>query len=129
MANEAIIRDRLQDPIGMACGNTNAIEKGAILSLIDPRVASGAFVEAANCAGIAAREKISGDGRTTVSVFQNGIFDVVASGSITIGSDVQMAGAANIVEAALSGTSGRGIIGQALEAASDGETFQMRLNL
>ncbi len=126
MANEAIIRNRLQDPIDFICANANGIEKGAILELSDPRTASGAITCGVMVAGIAAREKIASDGRTTIPLFQQGVFDVVASGAIAVGNPVKL-GLSNVVVAAIAanqGASGAIILGTALEEAAHGEVFQ-----
>jgi len=106
------------------------IEKGALLALTDPRTAILASSTGQPCAGIAAREKIASDGRTRLSVYRKGDFDLVASGAITVGFPVSIAGTpSNTVKTALNSESGAAIIGYALETASDGETIQVRLNL
>jgi len=131
MVNEAVLRDRLNHPISWDT-STLAIEKGAFLRAYDPRHASGAYLtgqmSGQPCAGIAAREKIASDGRNKVAVFDSGVFDVVASGAITMGAPVEMADN-NDVRVASASASGSAVIGEALETAADAETFQMRLKL
>ena len=136
MANEAVLKTRLEDPINFVVGDNAAIEKGAFLRLLDGRTASGASLIAAPCAGIAAREKVAGDGRTRLAVFRKGIFDVHASGAIAIGAPVQMAENNDVMVAPITSSgatifsaSGAIIIGHALEAASDNETFEIYLNI
>jgi hypothetical protein len=135
MANEAILRVRLSDPIDMTCTDGNAIEKGAILWLEDPLTVSGASVTNVGkpFAGIAAREKIASDGRTRISVYRNGIFDCTASGVITAGELVFLSGL-NLVSgisrtaaSEMSHISGGHVIGVALETASDTEVIQVKL--
>ena len=127
MANEAELRLRQEDPIDFTVADNVGIEKGSLLTLHDPRAASGATVGGL-CAGIARREKISGDGRTRLAVFRKGIFDVHASGAVVLGQNVQMA-ESNDVMLAATGASGAVIIGTALETAANDETFQIQLNL
>lgn len=132
MANEAIIRDRFSHPMDMTT-STNGIEKGAFLQLFDPRIASGAPVGASNfnCAGICAREKIAGDSRTQVAVFYDGIFDVRASGAISVGAPLACAENNDVMAIKTLPTlaSGAQVIGYALETAADAEVFQMRLKI
>jgi predicted RecA/RadA family phage recombinase len=126
MANEAIIRDRFQDAIDFTCADGTGIEKGAILKLTDPRTASLADGSGNEVAGVCAREKIASDGRTRVAVYRSGIFDMVASGAVAIGKGVTTAGTpSNTVKQAA--VNEENILGMALEAASDGETFQVEL--
>lgn len=132
MANEAQLRDRMENPLNFNCGSANSIEKGAFLGLIDGRVASGAYLAAKRnvIAGIAAREKVSGDGVTSIPVFRRGIFDVIASGAVVAGTSVMHEG--NNAVSAMVGTallSGAAMIGTALETAAHGETFQIQLQL
>lgn len=130
MANEALIRDRLEDAIDFTVADGTGIEKGAVLKLTDPRTAIIASAAGDMLAGIAAREKVANDGRTRLSVYRKGIFDLVASGAIVIGQAVQAAGApANTVMAAAVTSSGCAILGHALETASDGEVIQVFVNV
>ena len=130
MANEAALRDRLGDPIDFTVADGTGIEKGALLTLTDPRTASAGTHKTA-CAGVAAREKVADDGRTQLAVFRTGIFDMVASGAIIAGEGVQLAGYNQVIKIA-AGTqtaSGAFYMGSALETAADGETIQVHLNL
>lgn len=132
MADEAILRyaDGLlsQD---FTVADAVALEKGQLLQLLDARTVSGVSAASVVCAGICAREKIAGDGRTRVSVSRGGDYDMVASGVITIGYPVVAAGVGtgkNVVKVATT-ESGAAIIGYALETAAEGETIQVRLRL
>lgn len=132
MANEAILRDRLDNPIDFTVADGTGIEKGALLKLTDPRTASLADGAGDVIAGIAAREKVASDGRTQLAVFRKGIFDMLASGAIAVGAPVMSAAstAANTVKlATTAGISGACVIGHALETASDGEVIQIYVNL
>lgn len=130
MANEAVLRDRLENPIDFTVADGTGIEKGALLKLTDPRTAIITSANNDKIAGIAAREKIASDGRTQLAVYRKGIFDMVASGAIAIGEAVVSAGTpANMVRAAGPTASGACIIGHALETASDTETIQIFVNV
>lgn len=135
MVNEAIKRysasqagDVVQD---FSVNNNYALEKGQFVQLLDARAVSGTLTAGCPCAGIVAREKIAGDGRTQVSVHRSGDFDVAASGTIAIGAPLCIEGTFNYVKSAsgVTAASGAAVIGYALEAATGDEIFQMRLNL
>jgi hypothetical protein len=131
MANEASPRVRIGNPIDMTVGNTSGIEKGAILHMEDALTASGATV-ARNpvVAGIAAREKVASDGRTRLAVWRSSVFDCKASGAITVGDGVVMAGHDNYVMACPNSNviSGANLLGTALETATDEEIIQVEVN-
>ena len=134
MADEAVTIELFGQPKGIprrrTVGDNNAIEKGAVLQLIDPNTASGSIVEGGMCAGIAAEEKESGDGATTIGCYTQGVFDLVASGAITVGDAVAMSASINHVKAApATVTSGAAILGYAEETAANGETIRVRLDL
>ena len=128
MTYEAELRDRKDDPVDFYCADGTGIAKGTLLKLSDARVVSAADSEGCVCAGIAAREKVANDGRTRIAVYQQGIFDMVASGAISVGSKLIAAGVNNQVKAG-NAQSGAAIIGYALETATDGERIQVRLML
>ena len=74
MANEATIVNRFSAPISMDCTDAVPMEKGTLLMLSGPR---GVFPSEADnnaAGGILHREKIAGTGRTTCSVYHDGIF-------------------------------------------------------
>lgn len=130
MVNEAQLRDRFSNAIDFTVADGTGIEKGAILKLTDPRTAIIATASTDPICGIAAREKIANDGRTQLSVYRDGIFDMVASGAIAVGSPVKAAGVpSNTVMQAIGTESGAVILGYALETASDAETIQVRVQL
>ena len=129
MANEAILRDRLENPIDFTVANHMGIEKGTVLQLLDGRVASGAPAIQAQLSGIAAREKVAADGRTQLAVYRRGIFDMVASGAITIGQAVMAKGSNNLVIVAAQTASGACILGHALETAEEAEVFQVYVDV
>ena len=131
MADEAILRDRLENPIDFTVADGTGIEKGALLKITDPRTAIITSADGDMIAGIAAREKIASDGRTRLAVFRKGIFDMYASGAITLGEPVCSAAVdgANRVCHAGGTEAGAAIIGHSLETASDGEIIQIAVNI
>lgn len=129
MTFEAVLRHRTEHPIDFTVSNTTGIEKGTLCKLTDARTAAISDTEGEACSGVTAREKIASDGRTQLAIFQRGIFDMYASGAIIVGAPVMSAGVTNNVKQATVTRSGSMIIGHALEAASDKETFQVMLNV
>jgi len=135
MANEATIIELLGDPKGkpirFTVPNNDAIEKGALLELLDPRTASGAsaITSGAAFAGIAAEEKVAGDGSTSISAWTCGLFDIVSDVAIPIGSYVKMSGANTIIPI-LSDERHLGIsVGKALEAADAAEKIAVAVGI
>ena len=125
MTNEAILRDRMSEPINMLCGET-AMEKGTILKLSGPRGVGPSSTDGDVFAGILHREKISGDGRTQAAVLIDGIFDCVFDTAVTQGADVTISGA-NILKIFTAGDSEDGtVVGKVLETVPDGGgTYQV----
>ena len=129
MTGEAILRDDLgENPIDFTCADGTGIPKGTLLKLTDPRTAIAASGGGDMIAGIAAIEKVASDGQVRIAVWRKGIFDMLADGSIPIGGAVMADGTDNQVIAS-TGVTGAAQIGYALEAASDGETFQVLVNV
>ena len=137
MANEAVKRysessagDVTQD---YTVVDGTGIEKGTLLKLTDARTASKADGGAQVLAGIAARDKVADDGRTQLSVYRKGDFDMTASGAITIGAPVVSSctsTSGSVVDQAWNVVSGAQVLGYALEAtAAGGETLQVYVNV
>lgn len=124
MVNEVVVRQGGYDTYNFTCADGTGIEKGTILKLTDPRTAIASSAQGDVLAGIAAREKVANDGRTSIAVIRDrAIVDVKASGAIAIGQPVVSAGAYNEVKYA--NASGAAILGYALETAATGETFNL----
>ena len=127
MANEALIRERLDDPIDFVVADGAGIEKGTICILTDPRTAAASSTTAQVFAGVAAREKIINDGRTRLALFRRGVFDMTCNHGtgITAGEWVATSGA-NLIRTATAAevAVGKGI-GIALETASADEVIQV----
>jgi len=133
MANEATLKVRFSDPIDFTCADGTGIEKGTLVKLTDPRTVAATSADGDICIGITAREKIASDGRTTVPVFVDGIFDITTVASpatITAGHPVKVAGA-NLIDAAAVTTAAdfAEIMGRSLEAVTSTvqETVEIKL--
>ena len=135
MANEAVIVELSGQPKGEArdftITDTNAVEKGAIMGLSDPRTCSGSAIDAVGgmFAGIAAAEKVASDGQTNLACWTKGIFDltVAPGGIVDVGNYVSISGA-NLIKAATVNEincSGGSVIGRALEAGSASEVIEV----
>jgi len=118
------------DPRRYTCAAGVKIEKNTLLMLTDPRTASAhdGTVSAA-IAGISTMEKSATDGSTSISCWTNGIFEAVASGSITLGSTFKASTTANQIEAAANTNLGCTVGGYVLETTTDGDTVNVRLRL
>ena len=106
-----------------------SFEKGVFLAYTDGRGAVAPSSKGQACAGISAREKVSGSGRTRMALYKKGYFDVSASGSIGLGNPVILAGHQNYVMISDGSHSGSQILGYAEEDATDEEVFMLRLDL
>lgn len=131
MANEATLQYETELALPMDVADVGGIEKGAILSMADPFTASGSVSASGSIiAGIAAAEKISGDGVTKIPVYRKGIFIVSLSGSCGVGDDLTTSESTNhvqVAEVVTAAVSGSQIIGTALEDGATGETILMEL--
>lgn len=133
MANEAVLIYRYSDPIDFIVADGTGINKGALLTFVDPLTASIATNGPVPVAGFAAREKVASDTRVRLAVYQDGVFRCYASGSITAGDGVIVSALAttypNYVESQKVVASGSyaHLVGYALETASNGQ--QLLVNL
>ena len=111
-----------------------AISKGDLLSLEDARVASYAqSTTGLPAAGIATMDKTASDGSTSISVWTDGIFDLVASGALILGEPVLFVND-NYVKSALASSlsitaAGSLIVGYAMETATDAERVNIRIRI
>jgi len=133
MANEAIIVELLGnkgDPVRFTVDDAIGVAKGTLMYLeSDPRVAKASSAQGQIFVGVAAAEKVASDGSTTLSVYTNGIFDLVDSGSgMTLG-DVCKLDGANVITAAdeAGAQAEKEVVGLVLETASASERVQVRV--
>lgn len=127
MANEATMVDRLVDPVNFGCADI-ALAKGTIVCLSGARDVKATSADNDIVVGITGRQKIAGDGRTSVPVFMGGIFRVVCDTAIGKGIPVVMSGA-NIVKTLTTLDEEKGyVLGRTLEAAgAGGDTIEVML--
>jgi len=127
MTSEAKILVRTAHPIPFTCADGTGVEKGTILKLTDPRTASASTAVGDMLAGIAAKEKIASDGKTTISAYDDCIAVMYLSGACAVGKPV-VSGGLNLVQEA-GAVSGAAILGYALETGADGETILVRVRI
>lgn len=134
MVNEASIIElyginNLGDGRTYTIANATAVSYGTVMVLgSDPRTAIAASATLNVPAGIASSDKEASDGKTRISVYTNGIADMIASGAIVLGAHV-VATANNYVRmanAADEASSFSVIFGTCEETATDGEIVAIR---
>lgn len=105
-----------------------AIPKGTILKLSAGPVVAASSADNDLFGGIAAEEKISGDGKLQISVYRGGIFKCEAGSSgVTVGKQVVIEAANELTDfTTLDGEKGY-VFGHALETASNGQFFLLEL--
>lgn len=117
MTYEAVLVDRIMDPINFTCSDL-ALAKGTIVCLSGARDVKATSADNDVVIGVTAREKIVGDGRTSVPVFVEGVFRCYADSAISIGCPVSISGA-NIVKAITTLDSETGyVLGRALNSVT-----------
>ena len=132
MANEAVIIELLGnsgDPVRGAVYDTDAFEKGAILCWEDARRLSGSTLIGGSQipAGIAATEKVAGDGSTSLAVYTNGVFGL-KSYVCTAGDSMVISGA-NYVSPTNPGLTQNKVLGIALEAGATTDVVAVKVKL
>lgn len=112
------------------------IAKNKVLTLSDPRTAAEVSDTTAATgyvmAGITSMEKVastSGDTSTAISVWTDGIFEVKASGAITVGCPIKSVGSGYFMQAVAADFASGVVCGYALETASDQEQINVRIRL
>ena len=132
MANEAVLVFEVSKPVPMTCADGATIEKGALLTLIDPFTVAPSSADNQVFAGVAAEEKIANDGKVKIGVYQpysGNIFKMVvdAGDTTTVGQDCVLR-AANAIGKYDTLDDEKGLrVGQALETGAAGETVLVRL--
>ncbi len=124
MANEHVLIYETHIPIPFTCADGAGIEKGTLVKMSDPMTVAASAASLDIVGGVTATEKIASDGKTKIAVYRGGIFKAVASGSITVGDPLQIAGV-NILETAAVNT--EKIVGISLETCTTTETFLYEL--
>lgn len=128
MADEVNMNDSITQERPWPFTITNAnISKGAWLALSDPMTAATNAANGGVMAGIAAREVVSGDGKTAIGVHRRGFFPVTCSGTVTLGSPLGVY-LNRVIEAGTT-LSGAAIVGHALETGSNGELIMAWIDI
>ena len=129
MANSlAVLIVETELPIMMTCSESTGIAKGQCLQLSDPLTVAATSGANAVYGGIAAEEKIASDGKTKIAVYRGGIFKVESGTSgVTTGYPCIIEANNEFKNSAAADSDVGRVWGQALETATDGETFLMEL--
>jgi len=123
----AVLMVETELPIMMTCADA-AIPKGTILKLTTPYTVAAATANDDLFGGIAAEEKVSGDGKLMLAVYRGGIFKVEAgAGGVTVGLCVGMVAANNFKNTTAHDNDLGCNFGIALESAADTQFFLMEL--
>ncbi|KKN05646.1 hypothetical protein LCGC14_1085260 [marine sediment metagenome] len=123
----AVLMIETELPIMMTCADA-AIPKGTILKLATPYTVSASSADNDLFGGIAAEEKISGDGKLQIAVYRGGIFKVEAgAGGVTVGLPVGIVALNNFKNTTANDNDLGYNYGVALETAADTEFFLMEL--
>ena len=132
MANELIVTDLLGnggDPIEYTCDEATAIPKGTVMELLTDRTVQKVSAADKPLAGISAEEFKGGEGLTSISVITNCIAKAVCeSEGATIGHDQVANDNTNMLADFDTNDNETGdVIGYALEAASSGDSYLVRI--
>ncbi len=123
----AVLMVELAPPIMMTCADA-AIPKGTVLKLSTPFTVAASAADNDLFGGIAAEEKISGDGKLMIAVYRKGIFKVEAGSSgVTVGLDVVIEAANEFTDYTTLDDEKGAVFGTALETATNGQFFLMEL--
>ena len=132
MTNELVIVELLGnqgDPIEYTCLDNTGILKGTVMEMQDLRTVKKISAGDKPIAGVAAHEKVADDGSTTISVYTNGIFKAVCeTGGSTVGhQQVANDGTNTLSDYDTLDNETGDVIGYAMETATAGETFLVRV--
>ena len=128
MANAvAVLMVETELPITMICADA-AIPKGTILKLSTPYTVAASAAAHDLFGGIAAEEKIAGDGKHQIAVYRGGIFKCEAGTSgVTVGKHVVIEGANEFTDYTTLDPEKGESWGVALESATNGQLFMLDL--
>jgi len=137
MANEAVKVELFGanndgQPVRYTVPDNVNISIGTLLKIVTPRTASAALTNFSPVAGIAAMEKIAGDGSTSISVWTQGVFDITSSLAITQGAPVGVTGGVGTFANSIittPTTSGAVTMGYAMDTAGTEDVINVRVNL
>ena len=116
-------------PVRYTIADSIAVSKGTLMNLIDSRAVSYAGAAGAALAGVASESKNANDGATTISCWTQGIFRVLASAAIVLGTAWESAAGTNQNQIITSSGVGAFTGGWVLDTTATAETVNVRLNL
>lgn len=129
MALECTLVYETELPVPFTCADGTAIPKGSLVKITDPMTVAITAGDTDPIIGITAEEKIANDGKTQIAVYLGGIFKGYAGAAgVTVGAALisdTATGAAN--ELVIADVNSEYIVGQALETATDTESFMFKL--
>ena len=123
----AVLMVETELPIMMTCADA-AIPKGTILNLHADFTVTAADTNEDVYAGIAAEEKIAGDGKLQIAVYRRGLFKCEAgAGNVARGTQVGIVALNNFTTFTAGDSEKSCNFGQALDAATDTQFFILDL--
>ena len=122
----AVLMVETELPIMMICADA-AIPKGTILKLSTPYTVAATAAVNDLFGGIAAEEKVSGDGKLQIAVYRRGIFKVEAGSTVTVGLPQVVHQLNELTNTAANDNDLGYVFGKALESATDGQFFMFEL--
>ena len=130
MADEADILELSgANPINFNCADDLALSKGMLLVLSGDYIVKASSAQSEVYAGVAAADKQLSDGATTIAVHVPGsmnVFDMkCGTGTVPLGSIVQLSGANLIGIAAAAQLLTGAVVGKALEAGAASEVIRV----
>ena len=129
MAFETKLLYEIELPVPFTVADGAGIEKGALLEINDPWTVTTTNGASDKIIGIAAEEKIANDGKVTLGVYIRGIFKGFAgAGGVVVGQAIRSDAGNDPNELVIAAANEEGIVGTALETASNLESFKFYLN-
>ena len=124
MANEHVLLKETHLPTQATVADGTGIEQGTLMTGTDPNSAVAHSAANEFIRGVAAKEKIAGDGVEKLAIYEEGEFRATASGNVTIGDQLAADASPNMLRTA---TTGQNLVGVSLETATTGQTFRYKL--
>ena len=124
----AVLMVETELPIMMQCAEAVSIPKGTALKLTDAFTVIASSASDDEFGGIAAEEKIGGDGKLSMAVYRRGIFKVECGTSgVTVAFPIRLEAANEFTNTGANSSDTGIIFGRSFETATNGETFLMEL--
>jgi hypothetical protein len=129
MALECVLLVELEPAVAFTVADGAGIPKGSLLLLADPSTVAVTTGDTDEIIGVAAEEKVSGDGKTQLGVYLRGIFKGFAGAAgttagLAVISDTAT-GAAN--ELVVADVNSEAVVGIAFDTVADTQSFRFLL--